>query len=836
MARLISDLRFALRQVLRSPGFAITAVITLALAIGANTAIFSLLNQALLQALPVKDPSQLVVLSYAGSREGHKESQGGDSPGHDHYFSYPMYQDLRAHNKVFSGLAAAASANAGISWNDRAEQVRVEMVSGNYFQTLGVQPAAGRLFLTSDETTDNANPVAVLSFEYWTNHLAQAAVVGKRLLINGYPFTIVGVAAPGFHSMVWGRRPYVYVPVTMQTIIEPEWTYLHDHRSYWLTMVGRLQPGETPQQAMAGLNPLWTSLRTSEFPLLHDQSAKSREAFVTQTHLNLDSGAKGFSPYRDGLRTPLLIMMSMVLLVMAMAVVNVASLLLVRAANRVRELSMRFALGATNEQIFRQLLAEGLVLGLSSAALGLFIAPRVLGALIRWMAGRNPDSAFSATLDWRVLLFTLAAALLASLLFSLAPAVQFWNPRLAEALKQQTGTGSNGALQFRRTCVALQIGFSLLLIVGAGLLVRTIQNLRNVDPGFATDHLLTFDLAPEYAGYPAGQIAPVEQRVIDSLAALPGVRSVGATNDADLKGDNIDGDVRVSDSRVPADEDYEVEVPWVSDHYLQTLGIPLVAGRYFSSNDSLTATKVAIVNETFARHYFGNAESALGHHVMRPQRPETDSIIIGVVRDAKHVTVRDPAMATAYRPFVQAERQAALTFYVRTWQPPSAAGASIRAAVGNLDSKLIVHDLTTLSTQIDDTISNERTVALLASAFGALATLLAGIGLYGILAYSTAQRTREIGIRMALGAQRWSVVRLILREILVLAGIAVAVTIPISIVATRALRSQLFNVSSTDANVYAIAITIVVFVAALAGLIPARRAASVDPMQALRTE
>jgi predicted permease len=530
MARLTNDLRFALRQILRSPGFAITAVVTLALAIGANTAIFTLLNQALLRALPVKDPSQLVVLSYSGSREGHKESQGGDSLGHDHYFSYPMYRDLRDNSKVFSGLAAAAPASAGVSWNNRAEQVPLEMVSGNYFQTLGVQPAAGRLLLPGDETTDKADPVAVLSFDYWTSRLAQAAVVGKTLLINGYPFSIVGVAAPGFHTMVWGRHPDLYVPITMQTVIEPEWSYLSDHRSYWLNIVGRLHPGETPQQAMAGVNPLWVSLRTSEFPLLHDQSAKSREAFISRTQLNLDSGAQGFSPYRDDLRTPLLIMMGMVVLVMAMAVVNVASLLLVRAASRVREFSMRFALGATHGQIFRQLLAEGLLLGMSSAALGLFIAPRTLGILITWMAGRNQDSAFSATLDWRVLLYTVAAALLASLLFSLAPAVQWGNPRLAESLKQQTGTGSGSALQFRRTCVALQIGFSLLLIVGAGLFVRTIQNLRNVDPGFATDHLLTFGLAPEYAGYPPNQIAPVEQRAIEALAALPGVRSVGATN------------------------------------------------------------------------------------------------------------------------------------------------------------------------------------------------------------------------------------------------------------------------------------------------------------------
>jgi putative ABC transport system permease protein len=834
--RLTSDLRFALRQVLRSPGFAVTAILTLALAIGANTAIFTLLNQALLRALPVKDPGQLVVLSFAGSREGHKESQGGDSPGHDHYFSYPMYRDLRDNNKVFSGLVAASPASAGVSWNNRAEQVPVELVSGNYFATLGVQPAAGRLLLPSDETAERANPVAVLSFDYWKNHLAQAPVTGKTLLINGYPFSIAGVAAPGFHTMVWGRHPDLYVPITMQTVIEPEWSYLSDHRSYWLNIIGRLHPGETPQQAMANLDPLWVSLRSSEFPLLHDQSAKSREEFISRTHLNLDSGAKGFSPYRDDLRTPLLIMMGMVVLVMAMAVVNVASLLLVRAASRVREFSMRFALGANNWQIFRQLLAEGLLLGMSSAALGLFIAPRALAALIAWMSGRNPDSAFSATLDWRVLLYTVAAALIATLLFSLAPALQFWNPRLADSLKQQTGTGSGGALQFRRTCVVLQIGFSLLLMVGAGLFVRTIQNLRNVNPGFATDHLLTFGLAPQFAGYPPGQIAAVEQRALEALAALPGVRNVGATNDADLVGDDIGGDVQVSGSIAKADENYEAELPWVSANYLQTLGIPLVAGRYFSPADSPTATKVMIVNQAFAQHYFGNAQGALGHHVVRPQRPETDSVIVGVVRDAKHESVREPAVATAYRPFVQVEKPAALTFYVRTWQPPDAAAGSIRAAIANIDSKLIVHDLTTLSTQIDDAISNERTIALLASTFGFLATLLAGIGLYGILAYATARRTREIGIRMALGAQRWAMVRLILRETLILAGVAVTVTIPISLAFTRALRSQLFNISSVDVGVYAAAVAIIAFVAAVAGLIPARRAASTDPARALRTE
>ena len=836
MTRLTSDLRFALRQILRSPGFAITAIATLALAIGANTAIFTLLNQALLRALPVKDPSQLVVLSFSGSAPGHLHSEGGDSPGHRHYFSYPMYRDLRDKNTALRGLAASAPASAGVSWNNHSEQVPVELVSGNYFETLGVQAATGRLLLPGDETFENANAVAVLSFDYWKSHLGEAPVAGKTLLINGYPFSIAGVAAPGFHSMVWGRLPDIYVPITMQRVILPEWSYLSDHKSYWLSIVGRLRAKETPQQALGSLNQLWIALRSNEFPLQFDQSAKAREDFVTRTHLNVDAGGRGFSPYRDDLRTPLLIVMGMVLLVIAMAVVNVASLLLVRGAIRVREFSMRFALGATHWQIFRQLFAEGLLLGAAGAALGLMLASPVLRALIAWMSRRGRDSAFSDTMDWRVLLFTAATALTASLVFSLAPALQLWNPQLVDSLKQQAGTGSGGSLRFRRSCVALQIGFSLLLIVGAGVFVRTIQNLRNVNPGFATDHLVTFGLAPEFAGYPPGQIAPVEQGALAVLANLPGVRAAGATNDPDLADENIAGDVEVDGHAVKPDEDYSVELPWVSDQYLETLGIPLAAGRYLSAADSATATKVMVVNETFARHYFGSPQNALGHHVNRPHRPETDSMIVGVVRDAKHQTVRDPAMAAAYRPFVQGEKPTALTFYVRTWQKPEIAAGSIRAAIAQIDSKLIVNDLTTLDSKVDDTISSERMIALLASAFGGLATLLAGIGLYGILAYSTAQRTREIGIRMALGAQRWGMVRLILGEILALAGVAIAVTIPVSMVVTRALRSQLFHVSTTDGGVYAVAIALIVTVAAVAAVVPARRAASVDPSRALRTE
>jgi predicted permease len=835
------DVRYAGRGLLRSPGFAAVAVLTLGLAIGANSTIFSLLSQALLRALPVQDPDRLVVLSFAGGAPGHHSSEGGNTPGHQHEFSYPMYKDLRDRNTALSGLIAAAPTSVGMVWNNHGEPVTAEMVTGNYFETLGVRPALGRLFVSSDETAEGANPVAVLNFDFWRSHLAEAPVEGKTLLVNGTPFTIVGVAAPGFHSVVFGRLPEVYVPITMQRTVEPEWTYLNDRKGYWINIIGRLRPGLTRSQAEASVNQLYLALRRTEIPLLVDQTPKDLADFIDKAHLNLEAGANGFSPFREDAKLPLIIMMAMALLVVGMAVVNVASLLLVRAAVRVREFSMRFALGATSGQIIRQLLVEGLLLGICGAAFGLVLAPQALKLLIRWMSGATGDRMpFSAVLDWRVLAFTIAATLAASLLFSLAPAVQFWNPKLASALRQQGDSGRTGSLRFRRSCVALQIGFSLLLIVGAGLFVRTIQNLHQVDPGFATDRLLAFNLNPGMAGYPKDGVIPLEQRVIESLAALPGVRGVAATNDPDLRGDDREGDVVVDQDcnhPRPEDNEFDVELPWVSNTYLQTLGVPLVAGRYFTAADTAMSQKVAIVNQSFVRHYFsGNALAALGHRVCRPHRAPTEAVIVGVVKDVKHTSMRDPVIATNYTLFTQAERSGGLMFYVRTWQPPQAAANSVRTAIAAIDSKLIVGNLTTLTDQIEDNLLSERTIALLAGMFGALATLLAGIGLYGILAFTTAQRTREIGIRMALGAKRGSVVRLILREVLILAGCAIGVTVPLAILATRAIRSQLFGVSIADPQVYAAGVLLIAVVAVLAGFLPSRRAASVDPARALRTE
>ena len=834
---LLRDLHHGMRGLLRNPGFASVAVLTIALAIGANSAVFSLLNQALLRALPVHDPDQLVVLSFAGSHPGHTSTAGGNTPGHKHEFSYPMYRDLRDKNDALSGLIASSRVSVGAVYSEHAEAISAEIVTGNYFESLGVRPALGRLFVSSDETAEGANPVAVLSFDYWRAHLGEAPVVGKTLLINGAPFTIVGVSAPGFHSAIWGETPEVFVPITMQRTVLPEWTYLNDRQAYWLNLIGRLRPGMNSSQASASLNALFISLRRAEFPQLHDQSESERKQFIDSAHINLEAGAQGFSPLRDEVRVPLAIIMGMALLIIAMAIVNVASLLLVRAATRVREFSMRYALGATNTQILRQLLAEGMLLGLAGAAIGLLLAPQALKLLIAWMSGSSASQPFfSPTLDGRVLLFTVVATLAASLLFSLAPAVQFWNPRLSDSLKQQSGTGASGSLRFRRTCVVLQIGFSLLLIVAAGLFVRTIRNLRNVDAGFATSNVLTFRLSPQMAGYASSSVAPVEQHILDALARLPGIRSAGATNDPDLVDDDRMGDVTVTGYTPKPDEEFDVELPWVSDGYLQMQEVPLLAGRFFSPSDTATSQKVAIVNASFAKHYFGSPQAALGRHTSRPHRPETDALIVGVVKDVKHVSLRDPARPTEYTLFLQAEKQTGLTYYVRTWQPPHAAENSIRAVIANIDPNLIVSDLSTFNEAIDDDLLQERSIAALAITFGVLATLLAGIGLYGILAYSTAQRTREIGIRMALGARRTSVVSLILREVLVLAAWAIGVSIPIALLSARAIRSQLFGVSTADPLIYILAIIVIGLVAATAGVIPSRRAATVDPARALRTD
>lgn len=839
MVSLAQDVRYALRQLRRSPVFTLAAVLTLAIGIGANTAIFSLFYQALLRSLPVANPEQLVELRFAGDAPGHTHSEGGDEPGARAYFSYPMYRDLRDRCTAFNGLIASASAQIGFTWNRHSELLPAEIVSGNYFSVLGVKPALGRLLLPGDDTRKDGNPVAVLSYDYWTSHLgSDPSLLNRTVSINGGPFIVVGVAGKGFSSATWGAKPDVFVPMSMKREITPSWDDLEDRRGQWLNITGRLKPGISRVQAEAMVNPIWYSIRAEEFKQLKTQTALAREGFLGRTRLKLLDGEKGFSPLRDQMRTPMLVMMGMVVLVLLMSCVNTASLLLVRAASRVREFSMRYALGASRGRVLRQLLIEGLLLGFSGAALGLLFAPQVLQILLRWISDGTGPNALSSSLDPTVLGWTLLVTLAVSVLFSLAPAAQFWRPDLLETIRRHGSTSGGGSLMFRRTCVVLQIGLSLVLLVAAGLFVRTVDNLRNVQTGINLDHLITFSINPQFSGYSPGQSDAVRKRVLEAVAALPGVRSVAATSDPELAENGTSGDIAVAGHIPKENEDMDAELPFVTPGYFSTLGIPLLAGREFTQDDSATAQKTAIANQSFAVHYFGSAQNALGRYVGR--RDKADTMIVGVVADSRHSSPRDPVQRTLFRPASQIGDEAGspsgFAFYARTQMPPDATINQVRRAIRVNDPKLVVDSLRSMEVQVDDTLTTERVIARLAASFGVIATFLAAIGLYGVLAYVTAQRTREVGIRMAVGARPVTIAKLVLREVLILTATSLAFAIPASLLLARTLKSQLFNVSSADAITYFGAISVVTAVALIAAALPAHRAATVDPMKALRAD
>jgi putative ABC transport system permease protein len=840
MTTLTDDLRYALRQMRKSPIFALTAVLTLALGIGANTAIFTLLDQALLRSLPVRDPKQLTLLQFTGSDTGHLEDYGGEQ---GNYFSYPMYRDLAEKNSVFSGALATSRAQVGVVWQNHPELAQAEMVSGNYFDVLGVRPALGRLLVPSDDVHANESPVVVLSFAYWQRKFASnPGVLNQTILINAHPCTVIGVAGPGFRSVQLGYAPEMYVPMTMQPIVGFFKDDLTNRRSKWLNIVARVKPGLTTAQAEAGINPLWQSLRQDEFAQMSHSSEKFHQSFVTKSHLMLLDGAKGFSPARKELQKPLLVVMGMVALVMLMACANVASLLLVRAAGRVREMSIRYALGVERRRIAQQLLIEGLVLGLLGGSLGVLLAPAVSTVLQRKMlGGLDSDVPFSNHPDLRILLFNFALAFAVSVIFSLAPIAQFWKPNLGPALKQQAMTVAGGALRMRSLSVGVQIALSLLLMFGAGLFTRTLLNLKNTDVGFKTDHLLMFGLDTQLAGYRQEQSLEVYQRVLHALAAVPGARSVGGTSDPDLANDGTGLNITIMGYAEKDEEDMNVEYGDVSSSLFTTLQIPLAAGRMFTDADNAGGAPVGIVNESFARHYFGDASRALGHvfHTGGGKQDKATPLvtIVGVVKDVKHSGIRDEVLRTVYRPYLQDRpARAGMTFFVRTWQAPDTAAASIRHAMESLDSKLVPDNLQSMQAQIDDDLRSEQIIAMLAVSFGVLAMLLSAVGLYGVLAYSTAQRTREIGIRMALGSSRTRAAELVLREVMWLVVVSVAAAVPLALGLSRLVKSQLFGVSEHDPATLAIATLLIAVVALVAAVLPARRAASVDPMTALRYE
>jgi len=837
METIFQNLRYAGRQLRKYPGFTAVAVLTLAVGIGANAAIFSLVDQILLKQLPVAEPDQLVQLKFVGSDTGHTDSYGGTN---EMYFSYPMYRDLRDQNSVFSGMLAMFPRQVGVQWKNSSSLVRSELVSGNYFSMLGVRPAQGRLFVPQDSAVRGSSPLVVLSYRYWMQHFAaDPSVVNQSILVNGIPFTIIGVTQPGFNSVIGGTNPDIFVPITMKAQMTPGWDELEDRRSKWLNILARVRPGMTTQQAEAGITPLWKSLRTIELQSITSKNQRFRDQFVAKSYITLLDASRGFSPLRESMQVPLLILMGMVGLLTLMATANVGSLLLVRATGRLREMSVRYSLGASRFRIIGQLLMEGLALGLAGGALGLALSPLLAKALINFItpvSAAGEMSPLSPSPDRSVVLFCFLVSVAASVLFSLAPILQFYRPNVAVALKQQTGTGDVTHARFRRLTVGLQVGLSVVLLVGAGLFSRTLGNLKSVNVGFVTDHLLTFQLDPRLAGYQPADVTTLYKRLLDTLSAQPGVRSVGMTDDPVLAESNSTFSIDVAGYQAQEGERMSFEWEHVTPAYFATLQLPVLSGRVFSDSDTPTSNRVVVVNESFVRKFYGNPEQALGKTFTVGKAKDKPLSIVGVVKDAKHGSVHEQFLPIFYTPIFQDTEPGSVAVYIRTQQPPENAASAVRAAVNGIDSKLVVDSLQSLNSGIDLTLTSERMLSFLASCFGIAAAFITAIGLYGVLAYSIAQRTREIGVRMALGATRGAVVAMVLREVFVMTGASVALALPLSIALGSFVKSQLYGISYRDPSTLLLVVLALGMLALVAASVPARRAVQVQPITALRYE
>ena len=840
MNQLAQDLQFAWRQLRKSPGFALTVVLTLALGIGANAAVFTLFDQVLLRMLPVQKPKELVRFVWKGSFQGSMSSFGGDS---FNYFSYPMYKDLRDQNQVFQGLLASDKASVGVSWRNLSENEDAEVVTGNYFDLLGIKPALGRLFTQQDDTAKNANFVAVLSYNYWHIRFgASPDVVGQSILINGRPFTVLGVTPSNFDSAIGGYRPGVFVPVSMEAIAMPWRAPIEDltnHQSVWLTMVARLKPGITAAQAEAGLAPLWHSLRAAELPLYKSRTERFTKRYVDESHLKVVDDSKGFAPNRDDLQKPLVILMSMAGLLVVLCAVNVATLLLLRAAARAREMSMRYALGARRKRVVAQLLVEGGMLGIAGAAAGLALAPIVAATLVRVITSSDPGSEpYSASIDTRVLLFTLGLSFLATLVFSVAPIFHFLHPDLTNTLRQNAGTASRSSQRFRKIAVGVQIGLSVLLLGGAGLFVRTLNNLRAQQVGFQTTHLDTFSLDPAASGYGEDRTLRTVTDALETLRHIPGVVAVAGTTDPELSGDSNTSNFSIQGYKPSEEENLNFEQPRITPGYFATLRQPILAGREFTGADAKGQPSVAVVNLAFAKRFYGSPQNAVGRQIAEGSGSDTkyDTTIIGVVGNIKHTDMRTELGPAVYMPYLQIKHPTGVVVYIQTAQSPEMLVPSIRQAIRQLDPTLVVDGLRTMEEQIDRSVSDERALAFLAIGFSILAIVLAAVGLYGVLAYSTEQRTREIGVRLALGSPRSQVVLLVAREMFIIASLATIVALPSTVALAHLFSSQLYGVTAFDPVTLAAAVLLTAFMVIVAAALPARRAAAVEPIKALRTE
>ncbi len=829
------NLRHALRTQLRTPLVTGVACLSLALGIGANSAIFSIFDQMVLEALPVAEPDRLVNLSAPGPKPGSQScSNAGDC---DEVFSYPMFRDLEQAQTEFASLAAHREFSANLAYRGQTESSSGLLVSGGYFPTLGLQPALGRLFGPEDNRTKGSHPIVVLAHGYWQSRFGSSpAVLGDSLTVNGQTLTIVGVAPAGFTGTTLGTRPQVFVPMVMREALVPGFTGLEERRSYWAYLFARLKPGTSLDRAQIAVNvPYHAVVNEVEAPLQEGMSEQTMALFRAKT-VQLAPGARGQSSVRGEARAPLLLLLGATGFVLLIACANVANLLLARSAARADEIAVRLAVGAGRRQLVAQLLAESCLLAGFAGLLGLIVAVwtlRLIGSLL------PPDAASTLSLevDGGMLAFTAVLALATGLAFGLFPALHSTRPDLASSLKGQATktTGTRAAARFRAGLVTGQIALAMALLVSAGLFTKSLANVSRVDLGFRTDHLVIFGVSPELNGYTPEQSRALFERMEEELAALPGATGVTTSMVPLIAGSNWGNSVSVEGFAADADTDTHSVYNEIGAGYFRTLGIPLLSGREFAAGDVLKASKVAIVNEAFARK-FNLGREAVGKRMAMSTGPETplDIEIVGLVADAKYSEVKRPVPPQFFRPYRQNEGLGALNFYVRTGLAPENLMASIGEVVRRLDPNLPVENLQSMETQVRQNVFLDRLIGTLSSAFAVLATLLAAVGLYGVLAYTVAQRTREIGLRMALGADMAQVRGLVLRQVGLMTLVGGAAGMVAALALSRLGRSLLYELQGHDPTVLAGAAVLLALVALGSGFIPAARASRIEPMRALR--
>ncbi len=836
MNGLIQDIKYALRMLAKTPGFTAIAILTLALGIGANTAIFSFTYQVLLRALPVPNPQQLVVLRSPGPHHGHTWS---DIDNGAQSFSYPMYKELRDRSTVFTGLFGSRDTDVNVVGHGTTQSASGELVSGNYFETLEVQPALGRMFSASDETAPGANAVAVLSYAYWTRQFgADPSILNKPLTVNGIALTVVGVARKGFNGVEIGYLPDIFIPVTMKEQMAPNMLQaLESPTDFWLPVMGRLTPGMTIARAQAQLQPTYAAILQENAKLLK-LSGHDLTQYLAKPLL-LEGGSQGREVLQSSLQEPLLVLMSMVGLVLLIACANLASLLVARGEARQREIAVRLALGAGRTRLIRQLLTESLLIAVAGGVAGIALASWCEAAMLSVIPADAGMGGLASGLNASVLWFAIGVTLVTTILFGLAPAMRSTRVDLQKTLKDQGSSVSEGRsnIRLRKVLIASQVALTAVLLVAAGLLARTLGNLEHASLGVHTENVLQFSVSPDLNGYTPARTLTFADSATRQIAALPGVRSVSASEGAIFGDDDRGFNITPEGYPMPPDADTDVLYDYIGPNYFSTMGIPLMAGREFTDADTPTSPEVCIINENLARLYFAG-KNPIGMHISRGAGTHLKPVweIVGIVADSKWDSPRSDISPFIYLPYSQDPNLGGLSFYVRAERDPAQQSAAVRGVIQRLDANLPVNDLRTLTAQVDESMFNDKLVAVLSLSLAGLAALMAALGLYGVLAYVVARRTREIGIRMALGGQRAAIFRLVLGQGAQLALIGGTIGIAGSLGLTQLAASLLYGVSARDPLTF-IGVAVLLAVVTLAACyLPAHRATRVDPMVALRYE